>query len=180
MIKKAQGSLEFLMTYGIAIVAIVAVIGLLYEFNFFNPCRFTGALVSGVPFNMLITNPKFDTNQNLSLKLKSVGMDNVGIVAMNGTYAKTGSLLPSITSASARAVHPFRHRPHSSGDLGFNGTIIPSGAVALLNMSSVKPATGWSVGSCYTAKISIIYNLSSDTTPRNYSMLATIEGPVQS
>src|SRR2546428_9939398 len=86
MMKKAQTALEYLMTYGIAIVAIVIVIGLLFAFGFFQPCKLTGASVSGVPAIALISNPKFDTNQNLTFNFKSAGTDNIGIVWLSMSY----------------------------------------------------------------------------------------------
>jgi len=162
MIKKAQSALEYLMTYGIAIVAIVIVIGLLFAFGFFRPCRLTGASISGVPVEALISNPKFDTNQNFSFNFKAAGTDSLGIIFMGMTY-DTGAL-GNTTFAGA----------------GYNGTIITTGTTGLLNMSSTKLAPAWSVGSCQTTNLFIVYNKSSDTVSRNYSMTPTITLPIQS
>src|SRR2546428_14086818 len=91
MPNKEQTALEYLMTYGLAIVALAIVIGLLFAFGFFQPCKLTGASVSGVPAIALISNPKFDTNQNLTFNFKSAGTDNIGIVFLAATY-DTGAL----------------------------------------------------------------------------------------
>jgi len=162
MMKKAQLAIENLMTYGIAIVAIVIVIGLLFAFGFFQPCRLTGASISGVPVEALISNPKFDTNQNLSFNFKAAGVDSLGIVFIGMSY-DTGAL-GNATFAGA----------------GYNGTIITTGVTGLLNLSSTKLATAWAVGSCQSANLFIVYNKSSDTVPRNYSMTPTITLPIQS
>ena len=162
MMKKAQSALEYLMTYGIAIVAIVIVIGLLFAFGFFQPCKLTGASVSGVPVNSLISNPKMDTNQNLSFNFKAVGKDSIGIISASMSYG---------VGAYGNAT--------GTGTAAFNGTVVASGTTSIVAMSSNKSATGWSQGSCQTLNLFILYNLSSDTTPRNYSMTPTITLPVQ-
>src|SRR5207244_9586114 len=105
-----------------------------------------------VPLFALISNPRFDTNQNLSFNFKSAGTDSIGIVSMGGTYGNAGII--NGTSASV-------------------GQVIASGTTTLLKMSSTKLATDWVIGSCHTANLFITYNLSSDPTPRNYTMTPT-------
>src|SRR5438445_799484 len=166
MMKKAQSALEYLMTYGIAIVAIVIVIGLLFAFGFFQPCKLTGASVSGVPVNALISNPKMDTNQNLSFNFKAAGKDSIGIISASMSYG-----VGAYGNATGTGQAP--------GTSSFNGTVVAAGTTSIITMSSNKSATGWSQGSCQTLNLFILYNLSSDTTPRNYSMTPTITLPVQ-
>src|SRR3989338_1126940 len=55
--KRGQAAMEFLMTYGWAILAAIIAIGVLAYFGVFNPGRLTGAaILVAPPFNVEDTN----------------------------------------------------------------------------------------------------------------------------
>jgi len=64
MKKKGQAAMEFLMTYGWAILAAVIAIGVLAYFGVFNP----GSYVS----NMVSVNPPFGSSQELSIQTSGI------------------------------------------------------------------------------------------------------------
>jgi len=51
MRKKAQAALEFLMTYGWAILLVIVVVGALYATGMLKPCRWTGPQVREFPLS---------------------------------------------------------------------------------------------------------------------------------
>ncbi len=52
-IKRGQAAMEFLMTYGWAILAVIVVIGVLVAYGFFNPSRLTQETYAlNAPFNV--------------------------------------------------------------------------------------------------------------------------------
>jgi hypothetical protein len=63
--KKGQAAMEFLMTYGWAILAAVIAIGVLAYFGVFSP----GSFIS----NSITVNPPFGTTQELSITTGSIG-----------------------------------------------------------------------------------------------------------
>jgi len=169
MMKKAQSALEYLMTYGIAIVAIVIVIGLLFAFGFFSPCKLIGSSVSGVRAPHSVSNIKLDTNQNLSFQFKNgLSSDSVGILTLNGT-SPSGLTLNLNTNAT-------NSTPNGAGFV----TFINASQTALLYMSATKLATGWGLGSCQTVNVLMTYNLSSFSPGQSAQTIsATITAPVQ-
>ena len=64
MNKRGQAAMEFLMTYGWAILAAVIAIGVLAYFGVFNPGSYTS--------NMVSVNPPFGTSQELSIQTGSI------------------------------------------------------------------------------------------------------------
>jgi len=90
MKKKGQAAMEFLMTYGWAILAAVIAIGVLAYFGVFNPGKYTS--------NMVAVNPPFGTSQELSIQtsgitfvLRNGGGDSANISSIDingcGTYS---------------------------------------------------------------------------------------------
>jgi|SRR5438876_1061673 len=168
MMKKAQSALEYLMTYGIAIVAIVIVIGLLFAFGFFSPCKISGTAVSGVPVNFLIpsSTAKLDTNQNLSFQFKNqLTTDSISIIFLGAT-SPAGLTLNATNS--------------TPNGLGTNVTIINASQALVMYMTGTKLANGWGLGSCQTVNLFLTYNLSSFSPGQTAQTIsATIVAPVQ-
>lgn len=79
--KKAQSALEYLLTYGWAILIVIIVGASLYALGVFNPGTFTGKRVTGFT-QFQIVDHKVDTNTNLTLVFgnrlgKTVTLGNV-------------------------------------------------------------------------------------------------------
>jgi uncharacterized protein (UPF0333 family) len=67
--KKAQAAMEFLMTYGWAILAAVIAIGVLAYFGVFSPGKYvTGSAIVNPPFYVNAHNVQADTGVTLELK----------------------------------------------------------------------------------------------------------------
>ena len=85
--KKGQAAMEFLMTYGWAILAAVIAIGVLAYFGVFSPGKYTtGTAVVTPPFYVNAWNAKASTGVTLELKnnggvaynISRVSIDNCG------------------------------------------------------------------------------------------------------
>jgi len=57
MRKKAQAALEFLMTYGWAILLVIVVVGALYATGMLKPCRWTGLQAKEFPLSEVRVDP---------------------------------------------------------------------------------------------------------------------------
>ena len=66
MNKKAQSALEYLLTYGWAILIVIIVGASLYALGVFNPGTFTGKRVTGFT-QFQVVDHKVDTNTNVTL-----------------------------------------------------------------------------------------------------------------
>lgn len=98
MQKKGQAAMEFLMTYGWAILAAVIAIGVLAYFGVFSPGKYTtGSAVVNPPFYVNAQNLKaFPTNQ-VTLELKNNGGEEYNIqsvvISGCGTYSTPTSII---------------------------------------------------------------------------------------
>ena len=89
MHKKGQAAMEFLMTYGWAILAAIIAIGVLAYFGVFSPGSYvTGSAIVNPPFYVNALNVKVNT---VNLELKNNGGENFNVtsVVINpcGSYA---------------------------------------------------------------------------------------------
>lgn len=66
MLKKGQSALEYLLTYGWAILIVIIVGASLYALGVFNPGTFTGKRVTGFT-QFQIVDHKLDTDSNLTI-----------------------------------------------------------------------------------------------------------------
>ncbi len=87
---KAQSALEYLMTYGWAILIVIIVGAALYALGVFNPGTFTGHKSTG--FSAIqMEDFKFTTEGNLTLKLgnrhgRTINITGITMKAPNGNY----------------------------------------------------------------------------------------------
>jgi hypothetical protein len=96
MDKKGQAAMEFLMTYGWAILAAVIAIGVLAYFGVFSPGKYvTGNAVVNPPFHIPAANAKASHGDNggVQLALKNNGGEDYNIHSVSisncGTYTGT-------------------------------------------------------------------------------------------
>ena len=81
MHKKAQSALEYLLTYGWAILIVIIVGASLYALGVFNPGTFTGKRVTGFT-QFQVVDHKLDTNEDMTFMIgnrlgKTVTVTNV-------------------------------------------------------------------------------------------------------
>jgi uncharacterized protein (UPF0333 family) len=148
---KAQAAMEYLMTYGWAILIVIIVAAALYMLGVFNPATYTQATATGFPgFNVPSGGWKFDSGGTLTLQLKNMVGSNINITSVQATYG--GSTRTNSTA---------------SGTLGPNADII-------YVVSGFGTQTA---GSAYTISVDIIYdNLDSGLT--GFRSTGTVTGVV--
>ncbi len=121
MEKKGQAAMEFLMTYGWAILAAVIAIGVLAYFGVFSP----GTYVS----NMVSVNAPFGSTQELSISTSAVnfvlrngGGDSVNITSIALSNCGTNSTDMTLTDGSTSLITIPCSPALTSGDK-FKGTL---------------------------------------------------------
>jgi len=89
MNRRAQSALEYLLTYGWAILIIIIVGASLYALGVFNPGTFTGKRTTGfTQFQML--DQKVDTNAYVTIFLGNRLGKTVTLTDINATYKNKG------------------------------------------------------------------------------------------
>jgi len=100
MEKKGQAAMEFLMTYGWAILAAVIAIGVLAYFGVFSPGKYTtGSAVVNPPFYVNAQNVK--ASSGVTLELKNNGGEDYTIQSVVVSGCGTDTTVISITEGSA-------------------------------------------------------------------------------
>jgi len=131
--KKAQSAMEYLMTYGWAILIVIIVAAALYALGVFNPATFTGRTATG--FQTIGAPTDWDlasTTGNLTLNLANNKMATaITIYNITATISGTNTLYNPTTLVLG---------PGSSTTVTFPTTPVLTS------------------GSTYTVKVSIIYN----------------------
>jgi hypothetical protein len=137
---KGQTAVEYLMTYGWAILIILIVAGVLAYYGIFAPAGFLGPTARGFG-QIQVLNPWSitATTGSISLNLgnrvgETITLDSVSYVIDGNPYTTT---IPSTTLSS-----------------GENGVVTATGIV---------PISGATAGETYTATVTIAYNVSSTT-----------------
>lgn len=147
--RKGQTALEYLMTYGWAILIVIIVVAALYALGLTKPCRWTGTQIREFG-DFKASEAKFDgTNQVLEFSL---------------AYLKPEGISDALVTANI-----------DGADC--------SGSYTLTNLGSTPQAVSISgcpsrsSGDCYTAKVTIVYNITGGTV---YNLVAygTISGVV--
>lgn len=107
MSKRGQAAMEFLMTYGWAILAAVIAIGVLAYFGVFTPGKYvTGSAVVNPPFYANAWNVQADTGGGSSgvvLELKNNGGEDYNIYSVDVSGCGTYTGAPDSISASSSA-----------------------------------------------------------------------------
>jgi len=129
---KAQAALDFLMTYGWALLIVVLVVGALFALGIFDIGTFMGNKTSG--FTQIgVSGYKLASDGMLTLKLKNLAGTNVNITSINATLGVT-----TIGNSTLFALSNGRE----------------SAIFSVGNFSSATP----SAGSSYSIRVEIHYN----------------------
>lgn len=99
ILRKGQTALEYLMTYGWAILIVIIAIGALYALGLTKPCRWTGTQITGFTGGGFEASaPRFAaSNDNLVLDFKRIGANSVTFNAANATY-KTQEVMTTVAT----------------------------------------------------------------------------------
>lgn len=87
---KAQSALEYLMTYGWAILIVIIVGAALYALGVFNPGTFTGHKSTGFSATQM-EDFKFDDSGNMSLRIGNRYGRTINITGVHAEYTTTKS-----------------------------------------------------------------------------------------
>ena len=107
--KKSQAAMEFLMTYGWAILAAVIAIGVLAYFGVFSPGKYiTGNAVVNPPFYVIAANAKasYSTDGGIQLALKNNGGEAYRItdVIITNCGNTTNPAMPLAASSDSTSI----------------------------------------------------------------------------
>ena len=99
-IKKGQTALEYLMTYGWAILIVVIVVGALYALGLTEPCKWTGTQIREFA-DFRVENPQFDAaGTSLAFDVSRLKPDTVTLDTIDVTGDATGSSAPAASLGS--------------------------------------------------------------------------------
>ena len=118
MQKKGQAAMEFLMTYGWAILAAIVVIGALGTYFYFNAGGTDSAFV-GPPLYAVASNVQ--TSQ-VNLELKNNGADDITVTELGITNCAVNSSLTVALTSGNQIVIPVDCSTGSAGD-AFKGDV---------------------------------------------------------
>lgn len=129
--RKAQSAMEYLMTYGWAILIVIIVAAALFALGVFNPATYTQSAPTGFQgFQIPSGGFQLTSAGQLTLQLKNMAGANINITQINATYA--GSNI---------------------GTTAYSGTIAP-GAAYTATVTGLPTAA---VGSSYSVDVVILY-----------------------
>jgi len=102
MRKKAQAALEFLMTYGWAILLVIVVVGALYATGMLKPCRWVGLQVKEFPLSEVKVVPIRLTTTELVFEVyyQQAGDATYNGATITGTADGKAVTIGTITSSS--------------------------------------------------------------------------------
>lgn len=88
--RKGQTALEYLMTYGWAILIVIIVVSALYALGLAKPCRWVGTQITGFTGGgFQIETPKFSSAGSLVFDLKRIGSTTVNVTTVSATSGTT-------------------------------------------------------------------------------------------
>ena len=103
MSKKGQAAMEFLMTYGWAILAAIIAIGVLAYFGVFSPGKYvTGSAIVNPPFYVNAHNVK--ASAGVTIELKNNGGEDYTIQSIAVSGCGTDSTATPISAGAVAAV----------------------------------------------------------------------------
>ena len=90
MMRKGQTALEYLMTYGWAILIVIVVVAALYSLGLTKPCRWVGTQITGFSGGgFQVTGPKFTSDGTLKFNLKRIGATTARAINLTAKYGTT-------------------------------------------------------------------------------------------
>lgn len=167
MQRKAQSALEYMMTYGWAILIIVIVAAVLYSLGIFNPTASTGPAVTGfTPFNAIAQT--CGPTKGLQIQF---GNDAGSTATINWIAVTTGT---GLSAASANGTKVL-----VGGTWGASGAVT-SGNSFIVNTTSFGGETCATTGGHYSATVEIGYSTSSGFGTVKQTATGTVSGTVSS
>ncbi len=150
IMRKGQTALEYLMTYGWAILIVIVAIGALYALGLTKPCRWVGTQITGFTGGGFeVSTPRFDASDgSLVFDLKRLGASTI-------TYNSSIAVWKGTTS--------------TDDPVDFN---MATGDSSTRTFSSL---TGASSGDCYSADVTITYTESG----RSFTALGKVSGTIE-
>lgn len=117
---KGQTALEYLMTYGWAILIVIIAVGALFGLGLTKPCRWVGTQVSGFTGGGFeVATPRFDSAGYLEFDLKRIGAATVTVGTVDGTFktvTKSFSVSGDMATGNTTAVNITGFATQPSGD----------------------------------------------------------------
>ena len=149
--KKAQSAMEYLMTYGWAILIVIIVAAALYALGIFNPATYTGRIPTG--FNTLGAPSDWDVDINgdvdviLSNRLASqIAIETIKVTTTAGTTTWDTTNCTGTPNDDLLTIGP-------GGSIQPSSTVCPASTMAyVLNVGSQT------AGTTYTVDVEIKYN----------------------
>ena len=156
--KRSQSALEYMMTYGWAILIIVIVAVILYSMGIFNPSSSVSSTVTGFSGLGSVT---AECTANGVLRI-SVGDSTGNLINVTGITAKD----PSITKTA-------NFKPNSTVD---PNPLIRSGSSYIFSVPNICP----SAGTHYAITVAVNYTEPGQVLPGPYQSLGSITGTTTS
>ena len=156
--KRSQSALEYMMTYGWAILIIVIVAVILYSMGIFNPSSSVSSTVTGFS-NLGSVTAECTANGVLRI---SVGDSTGNLINVTGITAKD----PSITKTA-------NFKPNSTVD---PNPLIRSGSSYIFSVPNICP----SAGTHYAITVAVNYTEPGQVLPGPYQSLGSITGTTAS
>ena len=139
--KKGQAAMEFLMTYGWAILAAIVAIGVLAYFGVFSPGKLAGS--SAIVNNPFYANSWQVLSTDINLEMTNNGGDTLTVsqITVTGTGANSGD----------------------NCDTGVVATVINPGVQQLFTVPCASPPATMVAGESYAGNIQITYTKQGST-----------------
>ena len=151
--KKAQSAMEYLMTYGWAILIVIIVAAALYALGVFNPATFTGRTATGFQTIGAPTDWDLSNNGGLTLKVANNKM---------ATTLKIYTINATISGSTTE---------HIMNTTDSDGTSFGPGASGTISLTGLAQQTS---GSTYSLKLTVFYNAGG----LNHTDTGTVTGTV--
>ena len=191
---KLQSAMEYLMTYGWALLIIVVVLAVLFYLGVFNIGAPIGSICN--PYaDYLCQNPVLSSSGNLTVNFGEIG----STMSITGTACSKGSASPSFNSISTINLESGQTTPLSfqcpipSGRIGapFSGTLwiqytSATGTVLSAEIGSVSASVSTSSNSAALGQNSVLYvpititNTQASATPAPFQQMLTIDSAAYS
>lgn len=140
MNKRAQAALEFLMTYGWAILVVLAAIGALAYFGVLNPANFLPAKCVASPGITCVDKPQAAPTAGAAQGYI------IQAITINTGYGLTPSAVPTVVgSSTTAAVYCEKGTAPADCNTALNGAVLVDGTTYLIKVSGASFATGQSV-----------------------------------
>jgi hypothetical protein len=177
---RAQSAMEYLMTYGWAILIIAVVLAALFSLNVFNAGSSLGTSCIGQP-GFACTTPIISSAGVLSFTLgQGVGYTAYNVIATcisSASTLTTGTTPFNVIGTAGAAYGAAVTSPtvsSSSNSISSGSTVTFSGVQCYSGTTGSTAATPTPIGTAFTGTIWLGYTTTSGTAPLQYVKIATV------